>query len=306
MTKKAPLLKDILHIENNMDCEVNKNELFSGFIHKHIKKGEVFHNEKTYFNTFIFCLDGHNQIMCNDTKIELTSGNMLFIPIGTDTHTIAIEDSDIMLMLFEDVINVCDKLFLESYSEIISEEPSTVISSIDMRYPINKMITTMKFCLDRGVTCIKLHEIKHQELFIYLRSFYTKKELASMFYHISGKNYSFRKFILTSWKIDMNTDEIIAKSNMSKSTFLRTFKKVFNSTPLKWKQQQICNKLVQLAIDPTTTIQDLLVDTGISKRDQLNQFCLTHFGCTPTEFIKRYREKIIFHQKLYISNNSKR
>lgn len=74
------------------------------------------------------------------------------------------------------------------------------------------------------------HQIKRDELFLYLRAGYTKEELAQFFYPILGRDLDFKDFILTNSRKIFDVKDFATQANMSLSTFNRRFKETFNDT----------------------------------------------------------------------------
>ena len=124
------------------------------------------------------------------------------------------------------------------------------------------------------------HQIKREELFMYLRAGYTKEELAMFFSPVLGKNLDFKDFVLTHYKQIFDVREFAQKANMSQSTFNRRFKESFNDTALKWllarKSESILNDIVKSDL----TFAEISEKYRFSSPSYFVTFCKKHYGKT--------------------------
>lgn len=114
---------------------------------------------------------------------------------------------------------------------------------------IRAFVNLTVMSLSAGLNCIHYHQIKREELFMYLRAGYTKEELAMFFSPVIGKDLDFKDFVLSHYKQIFDVKEFAEKANMSQSTFNRRFKESFNDTALQWllarKSESILNDIVK-------------------------------------------------------------
>ena len=142
------------------------------------------------------------------------------------------------------------------------------------------------------MSCAHLHEMKQRELFFYLRGFYSKEEIAGLFYPIVSRSFDFRNFVFENYRKVHSLKELIDLSPMSRSTFLRRFKSEFNDTAHDWMLKQTCQRIVGEIACPETTIKDLMAKFGFDSHSSFNRFCKANFHCTPSELIRRYRKDV--------------
>lgn len=105
-------------------------------------------------------------------------------------------------------------------------------------------------CLKEGLGCIHYHQIKRDELFLYLRAGYTKEELALFFYPVLGQNLEFKDFVLMNSRKIFDVKDFALQANMSQSTFNRRFKETFNETAKNWlllRKQEFVKRDVALS-----------------------------------------------------------
>ncbi|MCD8270337.1 MAG: hypothetical protein LUD46_19140 [Parabacteroides sp.] len=76
-----------------------------------------------------------------------------------------------------------------------------------------------------------MHEVKQLELFLLLRGFYKKEELANLFYSIIGQSIDFRSLVMENYlKVD-HVDELAQIARMGRTNFNNKFVKSLAHLP---------------------------------------------------------------------------
>ena len=282
-------LQELLYFDKHLSCHLYAKDLNLGFKYEKIEAGTVFLGENNDVNIMFFCIAGKCEIFYENKVFIVTKGQMILIPVGSTVGVKVIETIDIVLMIFEDILNACDRTLLTELCKDIHQSAEYQIQIYEMHHPIDTFAGTLAYCLRHGINCTMYHELKHKELFFYLRLCYSKKELGDMFHQVIGKHYSFRIMILREWTREKSLNDMIDLANMSKTTFLRTFHSVFGMTPLQWQHKMLVQLIIRLSVNPETSIQDLMEKTMILSPSQLNRFCQKKFKCTPKQVLEKYR-----------------
>lgn len=278
----------ILYVDEHLSCNQYMHNITHGFILKDIEEGTFKEIESLAKHSIILILEGKSSISYNKFKnVSVEKNSMIFLPKGSNISYKIKQETKAIFFTFDNLLSGCDQNLLNSCSKCI-DNVNYKFSPLKMHESLEQYSNTLKYCLERNINCTHFHELKHKEFFMYLRYFYTKEEITNFLYPIIGLKPDFKQFILNNWEIGMSVDDIIAKMPMSKSTFIRTFDHHFKMTPYAWYQKTICDKIVQKAIYPGTTIKDLMDIAQITDASQFNRFCRRNFNCTPKMLLEHY------------------
>jgi len=152
-------------------------------------------------------------------------------------------------------------------------------------------LESLAYYLDQGVKCEHFHELKHQEMFLIFRWFYSKEQLAQLFYPIIGRSLNFRALVLENYLKIKNVNELAVLSMMGRSSFDIMFKKEFGMSAGQWLLKQKA-KHVKFAMSmPEASINDIMATFEFNSATHFNRFCKQQFGCTPLEMITKLKEE---------------
>ncbi len=288
---KKILSDKIYYVGEHISCNNYMHNIEYGFTYRVLDENSTESIVNLDKNLVIFLLEGRGVInyISHSLTCNIMKNEIIFLAKHSSFSYSISEKAKVLLFTFESPISGCDRHVLEE-GEIYARKSIYKFEPLKMVYPLNEYAKTLSYCLEKGVNCTHFHEIKHREFFMYLRFFYKKEEISNFLYPIIGQNYDFRQFILREWQVGVSMDEVINRSSMSKSTFIRAFKENFTTTPYAWYQKQVCNILIEKIIYPETTIKDLMEVTCINDPSQFNRFCRRNFKCTPKELFVKYRK----------------
>jgi AraC-like DNA-binding protein len=188
--------------------------------------------------------------------------------------------------MFDTINNVCDKFNLHSYWSICKDirydfQPLAQIPQLDA------FLTQLQYYLEQGVKCEHFHELKIQELFLILRWFYSKDQLAQLFYPIIGQSIDFKAFVLDNHLKVKDISELSNLAMMGRSSFDLKFKKEFGIPPGQWLLRQKAKHVKIHMATPGVTISDILIKFDFNSATHFTRFCKQHFGCPPSKMMTR-------------------
>lgn len=131
-------------------------------------------------------------------------------------------------------MRLCSRFSIQQLSHFISESTCQNPYCLKLDIRLQSFFSLLVDCLKEGLGCIHYHQIKRDELFLYLRAGYTKEELALFFYPVLGQNLEFKDFVLMNSRKIFDVKHFALQANMSQSTFNRHFKETFNETAKNW------------------------------------------------------------------------
>ncbi|BFK96016.1 hypothetical protein K060079A122_11990 [Alistipes onderdonkii] len=133
-----------------------------------------------------------------------------------------------------------------------------------------------------GMSCIHFQRIKKEVLFIELRGFYRKEELARLFAPILSRDSDFKDKVLLVYPQVETAKELVDKLNMSPSVFKRKFHAAFGTSARQWLIQKKKEKLFRDILMTNMSVSELAEKYKFSI-NYMTAFCQKHFGKSPTE-----------------------
>ena len=249
----------------------------------------IFQEESCKNNLMIFIINGSIRIKSHyfDNKI-IHNGEMFTIPKNFSYQIATSKKSKILFFYFDSPSSSCSKQVLNSYRKLVLDSDYKG-TSLPIKQSVSKFISLLDIYLTAGASCTHLHDLKKEELFLNLRWFYSKEDLAHLLYPILKHTCSFRRFVLDNCEKVNNVTEMIEYSNLSKSLFYEKFKKEFGMPAKQWMVDRLKHKILYRIAEPDITAKDLMNEFNFSSPEHLNSFCKKQFGMTPTDLIKSHR-----------------
>ncbi|MDR1980465.1 MAG: AraC family transcriptional regulator [Tannerellaceae bacterium] len=280
-------MKNLLDISKHTPCEHHMSDLRISFKYQTIEGNETFKNENKEFNHLIFMLEGEAIVSYNEfDNIPVKTGEFFLIPKQADLSVKTLVPCEVVLFTFNSFKNICDKLAFQVYWTIASRTEYQ-FAPLAIRYALNDFLYLLLRYLRNGLNCALMNEIKLQELFLVLRRFYSKEELANLFYPLLGKSLDFKDQVMQHYLSVNSVDELARKIGMSRTNFDIKFKNEFDSPPLQWILKQKAKHVRFSMSEPGNTLSDIMRKYNFNSPTHLNRFCKQQFGCTPSELMKK-------------------
>ena len=240
-------------------------------------------------NMIFFVVEGSCSISCNQyTNRKFFAGDMVFFPKSAMITYKVLEDSKILYMAFDVPYSICDRLFITNLYKK-SEEVKYDFKALKANNAIDTFVTSVVYLLNNIGDNLEVNNIKHQEIFLILRLFYSEEELTNFFYPIIGMSFNFRNFVLENHHKCNKLIELIELSNLCPNAFMRKFKKEFGISGYQWMLKQLCKKIEHKASQPDVTIKEIMEATGVVDPANFTRLCKKNFGKTPTALIAMYQ-----------------
>lgn len=257
-----------------------------------ISEGAVVERRHLDTTFLVFMLEGDVEIRYEVDKYFYPLVEYIFLlPKNQQITAYARKATTLLLCSFASDLKLCSRFSIQQLSRYvigdISQEPYCL--KLDER--IQGFLPLLVSSLREGLGCVHYHQIKRDELFLYLRAGYTKEELALFFYPILGKDMEFKDFVLMNSRSIFDVKDFAIRANMSLSTFNRRFKETFNATAKTWlllRKQEFVRSDVTLSNLPFSEIAEKY---QFSSTSYLITFCKKYFGKTPNELRKKALEE---------------
>jgi AraC-like DNA-binding protein len=254
-------------------------------------KDEQCSSTDKYFDYIIFFQEGSCMISCNEFRNHFCkAGEMVLIPQDADFSMRAITKLTYMQLSFDNQFTLCDQLALESLQKEYDGPP--VLNKIEIRPPMQNVLDSIRFYLTHKIQCKHLHAMKQKEVFLIMRAFYTKGEMAHFLSPMLNKDINFKAFILQHYQEVKTVEELAALCKMSPRSFNRKFNDYFGASPYSWimkqKSRHIRTKLADIKVPFRTIIQEY----GFSSPAHFTTYCKKQFGLSPSKLRKQLKTEM--------------
>lgn len=294
---------DLLYIEEHLICNHFRSNLRKGFSYEEYGEGEGISLPYTEHHHLLMFVEGECTISCNQfIGSKFHGGQMVLIPKGCIFILQVNKPVRLLNMMFDDLEDGCDKIFLQSYLSLIPEVEDG-INALPIIDSLSIFIDQVIYYLGNGIRCAKLHEIKHRELFLHLRWFYSKQDIVKLFYPIISKSRDFRSMVYGLLPKVRKLNEMIELSGMSRNNFMRRFKAEFGETAYQWMLKQIRQRIIAEVSMSEASVKEIMAQYNFSSYSNFNRFCKKNFNLTPSELIDKYRNPENYAEKVEHARN---
>jgi AraC-like DNA-binding protein len=263
----------------------------TGFRFREIAEGHTLGSGNKDYHHLFFMLEGEAVICCNEfTNRPIHSGQFVLIPIAADMACHAITDCRILIFSFEQFFHLSDREYVHEICDLAASMTYDFTPAAICR-PMEKFVSHLLLYFKQGMNKPLLHEIKHVELSVIMRSFYTKKEVASIFHPIAGKAINFRIEVMRNYRKVSHVDDLAALFGMEKRTFGRQFKEEFGMSPYQWILNQKAKHVHFSLTESRQSLDTIRKEHGFKFPGHFTRFCREQFHTTPTKLVRSLRTK---------------
>lgn len=279
--------------KEHISCTNYKIESYEGFEIGELTIGSSFNSQTLSVKTnfLIFILAGEVEIVPKEGNTKRVRAKEFFFISALSTYKIQVCKSGryiYMSFLYND-IKLCEKHMLESYIKQVGDI-SREVEVLPVRQPLNLFLELMEAYLKAGVNCTHLHSIKEKELFIILRTSYSKQEIVNLFHDIVGMNVNFKSAVLLHADHVSSREELAQAMGMSITDLARKFKMEFGESVYSWLLKQKNKKILYRLTQPQASIKEIVYEFGFSSAASFNKYCKKNFGNSPRELIKQLKD----------------
>ena len=189
-------METLLYAEEHRSCLNYRIPHVAAIKVEQFPDDSAYHIIDTHETTLFFVLEGEAYITSNNYKNILhRSGYMSLQPANSSCYVRVTKSCTVISCHFSYATNLCERFSLQQLSQFIPQGFEYNFTLLPIRERLNEYLILLQHCLNDGLGCLHFHELKTHELFILLRAYYSKEELATFFYPIIGKNQEFKDFI---------------------------------------------------------------------------------------------------------------
>lgn len=287
--------KFIPHMESIYKNELITNKYYVSdyivrFALKQERKGKAIQLKDKHLNHLIFLLDGEMNVSCNEFHNHLfASGEMIFVAhdstLATETYT----DVRYLTLGFNNQVALFDQLGFDDLKEYANER--SVFNKLDIHPALSAVISSIMFYQENEIEYQLLNDAKQKEIFLVLKTFYSKQDIARFLKPIINQDLDFKSFIIKHYMDAKNVEELAKICNLSVRSLTRKFKQHFNESPYKWMLVQRSHHVKALLANKKIPMQQIIKQYGFSSPAHFTTYCKKQFGVTPSSLRRELNMK---------------
>jgi AraC-type DNA-binding domain-containing proteins len=258
-----------------------------GFKFMEIKKGESLSFLPTQYYYLFFILKGELSVLSDNNELNVCTESLFLVPFDSRLELMAVEDVTLVVHTFGNVDLLCEQFELSTLN-LTPERMNFKVRALPIASPIQSFLMLLESYMKNKVLGGYLLSLKHKELIILLKTFYTKEECIDLFFPVIKGSTSFVNVVIDSYKHAKTIKELAEFCNLSLPTFNRKFKRNFNKSPYQWILMQKADDVKSLLLDHEVAICDIIEDYGFSSAAHFTTFCKKQIGMTPSEYRKTH------------------
>lgn len=235
-------------------------------------------------SVILFVTSGKIRITCDAFQDQIIrGGEMILLPKNSCFYGKSLEDSVIVSCTFIHSVKFCNKYSLKHLSDVLDKDMVYNFATLHIHERIQEFLDFLLKCMADGMGCAHFHNWKQQELFILLRAYYQKNDLAEFFFPVIGADLDFKDFIFTHYLNISNVNEFAELAHLTPATFNRRFKAAFKQPAHKWFADRKAERILRDIKISDKTFEEISIEQGLSSPAYLTTFCKQHFGKAPSE-----------------------
>jgi AraC-like DNA-binding protein len=240
------------------------------------------HFERNVNHTFIlYVLQGSLKFSYGLIRdYVLNEGNLMIFPPGDKISGRTSEQAKIMALRIRDDISLCDKYRVENLyrGRDTTELRHTHLKGNEMVRAHMEQLTRN---IENGLLCVRFMAMKVQELFFYLRTYYTDDDLARFNLPLLSSDARFMDFVWQKYREAHSVKQFARMANSSESAFKIKFKRITGKSPSQWLEEQKIRNVYHEISCGQKTLKEIGREYHFSSVSHLGTFCQKHFGKSP-------------------------
>ncbi|GHT33655.1 transcription regulator [Bacteroidia bacterium] len=271
----------------NLKEQVDKKQLLSDFnIEFHLRqerKGKSIQIKEKNLNHLLFLLEGEINVSYHEFHNHLCSGGeMIFIPQDSIAVAEAFSEIKYLLLSFNNQVVLNEEMGWNELREYDNERD--VFHKLEIRPPLKDVIESITFYQKNKISSPVLNEVKEKEIFLMLKVFYSKQEVARFLKPLLKQDMDFKAYVIKHYINVKNVEELAKLCDLSLRSFTRKFKQHFNDSPYCWILRQKANQIKILLADKKIPMQSIIKEYGFSSPAHFTTYCKKQFGLTPSVY----------------------
>ncbi len=281
----------LLYKPEHLSCLNYSTEADRIFHVLHLEKGQSYTRRYLHSTFLVFLISGQVTVDYGIGQCLIhRPDTMYLLPKDLPVEYTAPEDSVVLLCTFSTDLKLCSRYSIRQLSAYVPADTPENLYTLPLDRRISSFATQLAETLQEGLGCVHFHQLKRDELLLYLRAGYTKEELACFFYPVLGVNLEFKDFVLAHYQEAADVKQLAVRAHMSLSTFNRRFKETFRETARDWLLARKSEHLLRDIVMTDLPFAELAARYHFSSAAYLTAFCKKNLGGTPYELREKGKE----------------
>jgi len=243
----------------------------------------------TESNQIVFIHEGSVAFFYREVYKKIKAEESILISLKSPCILTALEDTSILIMRLNFYVNLQD--YLPSVNEY--EGTNSKNNSVGFLKSNQKMMgfaNMLKEYINDGIAKPRFYDLKIQEFLFLISAYHPKSAIFSFLKPIYNSDSLFANNIYKNYEKVKTIQELASMFDYHLSGFEKKFKRVFNTSPYQWMQEQRSKKVYYEVAYGHKTFTRLSTELGFSSPAHFNDFCKKYFNQTPGELRKKIRE----------------
>ena len=238
-------------------------------------------NRTTSF--FIFILSGEITISFEQyTNRSVLENEMFFLPKNNCFKWKAVTQTVLILTGYNATIFPCTSVRARILYKIKAGVKFDC-RGVVMKDEVKVVVNQMKHYLESGINCHHMYILKHKELYLMFKHFYTYEEIIQIFYLILGSNPLFNERVLDNYLKVKTVKELAGLLGYGIKTFEKLFRENFDESPYKWMQKPKALQIQQRLMNPAISLKQIMYEFKFATSSHFNFYCKQHLGAAPMQ-----------------------
>ncbi len=238
-------------------------------------------------NTFSFLLEGHKEVFADTAPISISNAHFLLMKAGNClmTEKLAVaRDHYRSILLFFSNQSILD--FARKYGVTMGESVGKrSVQAIPYDPFVRSFVGSLvEMAGISGKAKERILAVKLEELLLYLVDAIGPGFIPSLVQPLDDHTLHFLQVVEGNKLNKLSLGELAFLSNMSLSTFKRTFRRHFQESPSKWFQERRLEYAAFLLKHESRRPSDIFVDIGFESLSNFIQAFKGKYGQTPKQY----------------------
>jgi AraC-like DNA-binding protein len=238
---------------------------------------------------FIYFIEGKTKINSPFEQKEIAQKESVLLKCGTYfadllNYSTAERFEILVFHLYPDVLREIYKNDIPAFMK--GSEKKSFIHKVAPSDVIEKFIESLYFYFDNpDLVSDELLELKIKELLLLLVQTKNAESIVSLFSDLfTPRNVSIKEVINNHLFSNLSIEELAALSNLSVSTFNRSFQTMFNDTPANYIKTKRLERAKELLSMSSLTVSEIAFQTCFSDTAHFSRSFKATFHCSPSEY----------------------
>lgn len=238
---------------------------------------------------FIYFAEGKTTISSASEQTSITQRDSVLLKCGSYiADLLKYSDADrfeiLVFHLYPDILRSIYKNEIPAFLKPSSKNIS--IQKVATDGVVQKFIETLYFYFDHpSLVSNDLLELKIKELILLLVQSKNAASVVSLFTELfTPRSLSIKEIINSHLFSDLTIGDLADLSNLSLSTFNRTFKDMFGETPANYIKTKRLERAQELLSMSSLTVSEIAYKTCFPNLAHFSRSFKAHYRCSPSEY----------------------